>query len=243
MNLYQYKVKLHWYMRVSVMAILNGGINGGFSGKAGPVVGYYRLGKWCMRAMPKKSSKNKRGTPAQKESRSTFTKTQQFLSPILSFIRVGFNMEARAKQMTAHNLAKSYNMLNAFTPEGEIDYSKAQVSFGKLPGAADLVVEKDDIGLHFSWKIASSEKLSYSSDQVMLLAFDETAFKFNKETKPSDKEKEAYYIVSGARRKAGIETLEIPAKAKGHVLHTYLAFISDDRERVSMSAYTGEIVY
>jgi hypothetical protein len=44
------------------MAIIREGINGGFSGKAGAVVGYYRLGKWVMRGLPKPSSKNKRGT-------------------------------------------------------------------------------------------------------------------------------------------------------------------------------------
>ncbi|MDO8993763.1 hypothetical protein [Daejeonella sp.] len=31
------------------MAILSGGPNSGFSGKAGSVVGYYRMGKWVIR--------------------------------------------------------------------------------------------------------------------------------------------------------------------------------------------------
>lgn len=225
------------------MATITNGIAGGFSGKTGPVVGYYRLGKWCMRAIPKKSSKNKRGTPAQKESRSTFTKTQHFLSPILSFIRVGFNMEARAKQITAHNLAKSYNMLNAFNADGEFDYSKALVSYGKLPGALDAIVEKDDVGLHFSWTNNSSETLAQSSDQVMLLAFNDTAHQVYANNKLITRKDEAIYLLSGARRKTGKETLEIPSRLKNNVFHLYISFISDDRESVSMSKYVGEITF
>lgn len=50
----------------------------------------------------------------------------------------------------------------------------------------------------------------------------------------------AYYLLSGARRKSGMETLEIPLRSKGNTLHTYIAFISDDRERISMSTYVGK---
>lgn len=31
------------------------------------------------------------------------------------------------RQMTAHNAAKSYNMLHVFNPEGEIDFSKGVI--------------------------------------------------------------------------------------------------------------------
>ena len=220
------------------MAIISNGINGGFSGKAGTVVGYYRLGKWVIRGLPKKSSKNKRGSKDQKASRSVFTKMQHFLHPTLSFISVGFNMEGRSRQMTAHNAAKSYNMLHAFTPDGEIDFSKILLSFGNMPGALNPTVQKDDVGLHFSWTNNSSEQMANSRDQVMLLAYDNMFIDLNNNLKPR-----AYYSLSGARRKDGIDTLEIHSSSKGHKIHTYIAFISDDRERISMSTYVGEIEY
>lgn len=220
------------------MAIISSGINGGFSGKAGTVVGYYRLGKWIMRSLPKKSTKNKRGSEEQKASRSVFTKMQHFLSPTLEFIRIGFNMEARSRQMTAHNAAKSYNMRHAFTPEQEIDFGKVLLSFGNLPGALNPTVEKDDTGLHFSWTDNSTEKFAESRDQVMLLAYDDMITDIN-----NKKEPKAYHLLSGARRKTGTETLEIHPRSKGNTLHTYIAFISDDRERISMSTYVGEIVF
>src|SRR5690606_40822262 len=111
------------------MAILKEGIHGGFSGKAGSVVGYCRLGKWVVRSLPKKSQKNKLGTAAQKERRNQFTEMQHFLKPILEYIRVGFNKEARTRQMTAHNVAKSYNMRHAFAGDGTIDCAKVLISY------------------------------------------------------------------------------------------------------------------
>ncbi len=220
------------------MAVISSGINGGFSGKAGNVVGYYRLGKWIIRGLPKPSAKNKRGSESQKASRSIFTKTQHFLTPVLDFIRVGFNMEGRSRQMTAHNAAKSYNMLNAFTADGEIDFSKVLLSFGNLPGVVNPTVEKDDAGLHFTWVNNSADKGVEPRDQVMLLAYDNMLVDINGKKTPK-----AYYLLSGARRKDGKETLEIRPASKGNTLHTYISFISDDRERISMSTYVGEIVY
>jgi hypothetical protein len=224
------------------MAIFKSGINGGFSGKAGTVVGYYSMGKWIMRGLPELSEKAKRGTPKQKKSRSLFSKMQRFLSSALPFIRVGFNMEGRSRQITAHNAAISHNMLNAFTAE-EIDYSKVLFSFGQLPGALNPSVQTDNTALQFTWDNNSGEGEARPSDQVMLLAFDVTAFDKNIKNKDANKKRESYYMLSGARRKTGAEMLELPSVAKGHTFHTYIGFISDDRESVSISNYLGEITF
>lgn len=213
------------------MGIMSDGINGGFSGKTGSVVGYYRMGKWVIRGLPKFSKKNKIGSPAQKASRSNFTKIQHFLSPILPIIRVGFNLEGRSKQMTAHNAAKSYNMLNAFTSDGEIDYSKVLISYGKLPGALNPSLTADELGLHFTWTNNSAEKGANRDDQVIVLAYD-VAIK-----------KPAAYGFTGARRQKCKETIEIANFGSGQQFHVWIAFIADDREQVSMSTYLGEIVY
>jgi hypothetical protein len=210
------------------MAILHGGPNGGFSGKAGSIVGVMRLGTAIIRSMPKLSRKNKKGTPAQNANRSLFTKMQYFLSPVLDFIRVGFNIEGRSKNMTAHNAAKSYNMLNAFNAEGDIDFSKVLLSFGRLPGALNATVAKGDDGICFTWENNSTDKWASSNDQVMVLVFD-------------TEKNNAYYLTSGARRNTKMDTLIIPPSAKTQTLHTWIAFIADNRERVSMSSYLGMV--
>jgi hypothetical protein len=212
------------------MAIVKDGINGPFSGKVGNVIGYQMMGKNIIKKLPKHSPKNKRGSVKQNASRSKFTTMQHFLKPILHFIQVGFNMEARSRQISAHNAAKSYNMLNAFNEESEIDCSKVLVTYGNLPGALNPSVQSDDTGLHFSWTTDSDGYVSKASDQVMLLAYD-------------TEDKVAKFMVSGARRKEERETLELWGGSRGNSYHTWIAFISDDRQSISMSSYLGKITF
>lgn len=212
------------------MATVTGSIMGFFKGKIGNAISYQLNGKNVVKSLPEKSAKNKRGSVMQNVNRSKFTKMQHFLQPILYFIRVGFNIEAHSRQMSAHNVAKSYNMLNAFSPEGEIDYSKVLVSFGNLPGPLTAQVETDDTGLHFSWTNPIDSSGIYRSDQVMLLAYC-----------PSDGSAEM--MLSGARRKAEKESLELWKNKTPLPYHTWIAFISDDRQHISMSTYVGEVTF
>jgi hypothetical protein len=212
------------------MAIVTGGINGPFKGKVGSIYGYTMNGKNIIKGAPRKSVKNKRGSAAQKVNRSKFTQMQQFLHPVLPFIQVGFNMVARSRQMSAHNAAKSYNMLNAFSPEGDIDYSTALVSYGNLAEPLTANVTADDNGLHFSWTNHIDSKNQSNSDQVMLLAY-------------NPEKNLAYYMLSGARRSSGAESLQIWKDETPYLYHIWIAFISDDRQNISRSTYLGEISF
>lgn len=218
------------------MAILDGGPNGGFSGKAGSIVGYYMYGKWVIRGLPRLSPKNKKGSIKQNVERSKFTLMQHFLGPVLYFIRVGFNVASKANNNSAYNSAKSYNMLNAQDMDGTINYDKVCLSHGNLTGVEGAKVEKDDVGFHFSWtdnsNYSGSRKINDASgsDQVMLVAYDV-------------KGKHATFITSGARRKTGKETLLLENYQKGKEMHLWISFIADDREHVAMSSYLGSLVY
>ena len=219
------------------MAILTGGINGGFSGKAGSYVGYYQHGKWIIRGLPQLSRKNKIGTLKQNLCRSKFKRMQYFLGPILSFIRIGFNLEAKKNGNTAHNSAKSWNMLHGFDDNGELNYPDIRVSSGYLEGAADAHVESNDHELIFTWRDnsdyegdSSQKTRLHSMDQVMLLAYDV-------------KHTQVYSINSGARRKDCREVLAINTAIPNQELHTWISFIADNRESISQSLYTGKITY
>lgn len=214
------------------MGILSGGPNSGFSGKAGSYVGYYRLGKWVIRGIPRLSAKNKTGSPDQKVSRSRFTQVQYFLQHIMPFIRIGFHLEARRKGNTAHNSASSWNLLNAFNENGELDYSKTRVSSGILTGAQNASVQHVDRKIIFTWDDnsiytdAGKSLVPKPLDQVMLLAY-------------QVKYPCIRMVSSGARRSAGNDSLELPA-VKGE-WHTWIAFISDDRQNISNSEYLGVV--
>ncbi len=215
------------------MAILLGGPNSGFSGKAGSVVGYQRFGKWIIRGLPRESPKNKKGSPEQNVRRRRFTQVQHFLAAVLPFIRVGFNLEARKKGNTAHNSATSWNMLNAFNEKGELDYSKARVSAGSLAGARNAAVSTAaDREIVFTWEDNSLDAEygapADASDQVMLLAYHPQV-------------QDSIYLLSGARRSSGRESLKLPRKmlSGNDKWHTWIAFISDERTSISTSEYLG----
>lgn len=208
------------------MAIIENGANGGFTGRAGSVSGYYSNGKWIIRGLRKLSRKNKKGTAKQRACRSKFSKMQKFLSFITFFIRIGFNMESKKRMMTAHNAAKSYNMLNAQGPDGEIDYSKVSLSFGNLIGVESPHVQIEDHKMHFTWVDNTNADEERGFDQVMLLAY-------------NLKNGTTHAELGGAKRKAGAETLTLTDLDAGDTYHTWICFISNDRLNISMSTYCG----
>ncbi|RZJ70159.1 MAG: hypothetical protein EOO47_23625 [Flavobacterium sp.] len=212
------------------MATLDNGINGGFRGKVGSIIGYSLHGKWVIKGLPRLSAKNKKGTPAQNACRNAFTKMQSFLSPVIDYVRIGFNLEAKKRQMTAHNVAKSYNMRNAQDADGTIDCAKVCLTFGNLPGVENLVIAKDDFGFHFTWSDNSKPNYKLRDDQVMILAYEVNNTII-------------YPIKSGARRAHCRESLAIPDKEKGKEFHIWVSFIADDRESISMSFYAGCFIF
>ncbi|QXU43066.1 DUF6266 family protein [Pedobacter sp. D749] len=212
------------------MGKIENGINGGFTGTVGAVTGYYLNGKWVIRSKRKKSITNKTGSADQKASRSRFTMMQTFLSPMVAFIRIGFNLESKKRMMTAHNVAKSYNMLNAQNIAGEIDYASIRLSFGNASGAEGVQLEKDDAGVYFSWIDNSNGNNTRKYDQVMLMAYDVD-------------NKTAVFETGGARRFKERDTLALPSFYKGRTFHTWIAFIADDRMEISMSSYCGSFVF
>lgn len=211
------------------MAILNEGINGGFTGKVGSVIGYRLNGKWVIKGLPKKSKQNKIGTTEQKRNRAKFTVMQQFLSVMLPYIRVGFNLESKLRNISAHNAAKSYNLIHAFTEKGELDYTKTVLTKGNLPGAEAALVKRVENGLQFSWIFPKPGNSILADDQVMLMAY-------NAESN------QMVCVYSGARRKSDTEVLEM-GDPTGLAYHTWISFVSDDRMAISTSQYLGTFVF
>ena len=211
------------------MAILNEGINGGFTGKVGSVIGYRLNGKWVVRGLPKKTKKNKIGSAGQKRSRAKFTLIQQFLSVMLPYIRIGFNLESKRLNISAHNAAKSYNLINAFTENGEVDYANIVLTKGKLPGAEAPLVKTVENGLVFSWAFSKQANSMLADNQVMLMAY-------------QAERNQMVCMYSGARRKSGSEVLEM-GDPIGLDYHTWISFVSDDRMAISTSQYLGKYVF
>ncbi len=210
------------------MAILDGGPNGGFRGKVGSVVGYLRYGNYVIRGLPKRKKRKCKPTEKQAVNRAGFNAVQHFLSPLLPFIRVGYKLEARAKHMSAHNAAKSNMMLSALNPAGELVYSKINLSVGDLTGVNEARIAVDEQGLQVSWENPQRDEGAGDNDQVMLALYCVELHS-------------ASFILSGARRSAGHESLTLKSFAAGYCYHVWIAFIADDRQRISTSTYINTV--
>jgi len=221
------------------MAIIRNGIQGGFSGTSGKLVGYYLRGQWVVRSLPQDNSKNKKGSAAQRLCRAKFTTVERFLFHIADFIDYGFGSEARERNILAHNAAKSHNM-KAFTADHQFDYAQAKISYGHLPGLPEPKIESEAEGFRLRWKPECQAETEQSQpsvhDQVMIAAYDDGKGE-------KDKNNKVFGIRTGAKRQKGTDFLPIPDNRKGHTFHIWVAFVSDDRKQVSSSQYLGTYVF
>ena len=102
------------------MAIIGNGILDGFSGRVGPVVGYWRRGRWCVRAHVPHIRDAR--TEAQLVQRSRFKAMILFASPATAVLRLGLHHEADRLGLTEGNVFLRMNH-SSFAPQGGgVDY-------------------------------------------------------------------------------------------------------------------------
>jgi len=211
------------------MAILKVESNRGFIGRVGNTVTYVLNGQIVKRTIGKSS---KEATIAQLSVRQKTKIITEFLNPVKEYIKVGFEFEARlVPKKNAHNIATSYNWLNAFTgvyPEQKIDFSKILLSKGKMPVTNNIEVNFVDNRIEFTWdKTITTDRIK-GSDRVMLLAY-------------LPQENRAVSLIGGAERLEGGEHLIIPDCKNGIHMETYVSFVSADYKSISNSVYTGRV--
>lgn len=126
------------------MAKIDQGILGGYSGRVGRVVGYYRMGQWCLRAY--QPTINDAKTEAQLRQRSVFKTMIQFASQNLSILRLGLKQVAREKVLTECNYFIRNNCKHFRHVDGvvEVDYAALQFSAGTLPGVEFKALRVED---------------------------------------------------------------------------------------------------
>lgn len=221
------------------MAKLNFGILGPFIGKIANLVGYVRLGQPLLRSKPKKSKKKSVRSDAQKAVNLRFKLVKSFISDIGEFIHEGYRIDVAKTDRIPENGAASYLLMEAVKgeyPNFEMDYSKVLVSRGKLPKPLNPTVKLEGDTLKFSWDVDPKWGYELNRDQVMVLAY-----------LPANGT--ADYSLSGARRKDGSEELKVGIRRqdeydsrKDDFIEVYIAFVSDNRKRISNSVYIGRVV-
>lgn len=219
------------------MARINKGILGPIIGKIAHLVGYIRKGQPVLRSLPNKS--NKPRSAKQKVVNSKFGLVSKFIASVHDFTNVGFKLDVVGKTRTAQNAAVSYNLLGAVKgekPNFEIDYPKVMLSKGTLPPPLHPSIEFSGTTLKFNWEVLPNLDYELTRDQVMLIACLPT-------------QNIAFHALSGARRTAGEDFLEVrplmmddETSKKDESIEAYIAFIADDRESISDSVYVGRIL-
>lgn len=208
------------------MARLKGNnIQGPFVGKVGNLVGCRWKDTYYVRRRPEKV--NHPNTEAQLTQRMRFVKTQNFLSPLKEFLRIGFG--AYTADKSAYNAAMSYNIKNALSgnyPNIVVNPSKVLVSRGSLPVPSETTVKSVSKNtVKFFWN--SVEKVNPPArinDKALLVV-------------RSLESKEADYKLDAARRSEGGASLNLPAGFMGKEIACYLIFV---HQEVLLGNYSAE---
>jgi hypothetical protein len=209
------------------MGTLLNGINGPFTGRVGPVVGYMWKNKAVIRSLP---GRNKRPLSAlQKQQHAKFSLMNHFLNPLKNLLNITYGH--LVENMTGFNKAFSYNVKNAIAgnhPDLKIDYSSVMLGRGDLtnvstPGITVLSEGK----LEFSWTDNSGTASAKATDQVFVAVYNEELNSW-------------IYGLNLATRNEGQCTIDI-TRMKGKEVQTYIGFIADSGKDATNSLYAGSV--
>jgi len=204
--------------------------NGTYSGKIGNTVTYVLNGQWVQRSI---GINNNPPSILQLTARMVLRLLAELFKPVKGLISVGFAPQKKNSRLNAHNIATIENQLRAIKgeyPDMEIDYPNVIFSKGDLPVTANFKVTVIATGLFFTWDTAEITRGMLSTDRVMMIAY-------------CPAKKYAFYDLDGARREEGNGYLPMLRYREQVIIHTYAAFISACRKRVSTTVYTGEYLW
>jgi hypothetical protein len=202
----------------------------GLTGRKGNVVSYMINGEYVERTI---GVSTKAPTELQLIGRSKMRIVNELLKPVKDFIEIGFSLQKKDAFDNCHNLAKSYNLLNAIDgeyPDLKVHFDLVLFSKGDLPLNQEAQVRVVDNGLEFSWDQELMIKGMSANDQVMMLAY-------------CPEKENAFFQIAGARRDTGKDFLEVAAYHQPVMLEVYLCFVAADRKNISNSVYIGQLKF
>ncbi|TCC98138.1 DUF6266 family protein [Pedobacter psychroterrae] len=213
------------------MAILKGGILGGFTGKIGDVIGYIRFGKSYIKMKSKK--KKKKASDKQVEARKRMSVAVKFINTAKTFVAIGFAQSGARKRRTAYADAVSHQILYGLKgeyPAVSIDFEKVMLAKGNMPGVQQAEIVPMANGVTFNWEPELMASIYHIQSRAMLFVYCEDLGK-------------SFYNLNAARIMDKTDFMELPLNFKGHKLQAYIAFASDDRKKISDSRYIGYVDY
>ncbi|MFD2902509.1 DUF6266 family protein [Sphingobacterium anhuiense] len=208
--------------------ILQGAL-GGFSGKAGAIIGSSWKSINYIKGLSKKRTK-----PASEEQliqQARFYTIAKFIMPIASFVELGFG-QINADIMTPTNVALQANIKTAVVgtyPNFTLDYSKILISKGNLqPGG--IIGASASIGiLSVTWSPEAIEIQKGELDDVVhILLYVPAIDEFLTAPVPPT-------------RGSGAVDIEYPEHFMSEKAHAWMFFADRKGKRVSKTNYLGEL--
>lgn len=228
--IYRYATRRNrWFniLNFLIMATIRRGANGGFSGKAGSVIGSSWKSIDYIKGLHKKRTK-----PLSEEQlvqQARFGILTRFLTPLVSLIRIGYG-RIQSEKATPLNVAIQKNLNRAVTgtyPNFALDYSAVRISEGRM-GSASMSATVDDGVLTATWSVAENKTMNaHLDDLVYIVLFQPEIDEFMTAPEPPE-------------RSDGEVDIEIPAHFLGGKGHVWMFFSDRKARRVSRSRYLGE---
>ena len=201
------------------------GIEGPFSGKVGPVVGYMWKHRACIRSY--RYHVNYPNTADQQQQRNWFVGMVRFASQATEALRLGLAHQAEAARMTEGNyfILKNKQHFHRDGEEVQVDYSKLQIACGTAT----------DVYFH---------KPRFEENETVVIDFEKNTLSLKAS---SDDKIYVYIYATGsaqgilaapvARRDKQIR-IALPQQWSGQEVHLY-GFVIDRDGRASNSTYIG----
>lgn len=212
------------------MGTIRNGANGGFSGKAGSVIGSRWNDISYIKGLPKISTKP--ASLKQLDQKARFAAVLKFMGPIKDMLLLGYRGQ-KSGRTTGFNLGIQHALGNAVTgiyPDYGLDKSKLQISKGTVQPPSSLVVSSAVAGsLDVAWSPQINDLNAFPEDAMVVLLYNEQQNFFLSYTKV------------GARSDMG-SALEIPADFSGQTVHAYFFYVSRNGDRQSPTTYVAPIV-
>jgi hypothetical protein len=216
------------FLKPFIMATIQKGILGGFSGKVGTVVGANWRGQDVIRSVPKKSTRVP--TELQQEQRLKFSLVSKFLAPIATLTRNWFGQPSGVK--SRRNLALSYHIMEAVAgvfPDYLMDYVKVIITKGELPGPQQATVTPEaDAVLAFAWEDNSASGLASPDDLFLAVVYNES--------------KNLFEFRQIALRSAMAFSFALPTNWATDTVQVWSGFISADEKKQANSIFMGSVV-
>lgn len=207
------------------MGKLYQGIEGPFSGKVGPVVGYMWKNRPCIRTYRRQV--NYPNTADQQEQRNWFVSMVRFASQATDALKLGFSYVAAAARMTEGNYFVMRNKQHFHREDNSVrvDYEKLQISVGTAT----------DVYFH---------KPRFEKNETVVVDFEKNALSLKAS---ADDQVYVYIYASGigegllaapVARRAKQVPVALPQNWAGQEVHLY-GFVVDRDGRASNSTYIG----